>query len=509
MSVPPINATGASARPDESVAGEIQALEDSIAPFRDFYELQRGSGKPEINKTLNRGWTPGFVRECRTKCYFNHAKPSDAVYGEPLFDERTNLNETLFRGLGYAVDREVVVSMGKRLTELGTQKVAGGDGLFHDIPLNLQEHGDSGEQALIYTRHDVPPPTNPLPRGEGDGGRVASPIDYDGFEASLIKAYDVPGAVKIEKSPPNADRIQKIHAEYALPAEITWDGKGHAVNLDFEAKFPKEGKKNFITWLMRLINMNNGRPAQHYQDTAVAVIDLQEILFADKKSIRLTIDGEPVLPDKLNGNRLALLLSQTAGGFFEGKYYQPVSGGEQSLYQKTETGIVQPNLSQHIVGRTRITTIGLNAAPYLTNYYEDEVALDKERTAYELTEMRFYSADGASDFIDISFSTGDGRGIRDLGYFSPREQTGRFKFRVNGRDGFAFGDFTVLPTQKVWGDDDNPVYYTSITLDPKHSKDMANKRIILHVVHTKEGVYSETQIVPLGLVTPPPFEVEQ
>lgn len=475
---------------DELIPAQIEAIGDSIAPFRDIYERQEGTMEPEINKTLNRGWTPDFVRECKTRCWFNGTKVSEAAYERALFPDQPNFTEALFRGLGYDVDREVVLSLGKRLTELGTQRVRTSSGAFDDIMLNLQEHGDSGEQALIYTRE------------------ANSPIAYDSFEASLIRAYDIPGAVKIEKTSPDSDRIQKVHAEYSLPAAITWDRKSHTVVLDFDAKLPKEGKKNFITGLMRFIGMNNGRPAQHYQDTAGAVIDLEEILFAEKKSIRLAIDGEPALPDKLNGNRLVLLLSQTAGGFFEGKYYQRTGDNGISIFQNTDTAVVPPNRTQLLAGKTRITTIGLSAAPYSANYYEEEIPLNGEQTAYELKEIRFFSADGSRDFIDISFSTGNGRGMRDLGFFSPREQKGRFKFRVNGRDGFAFGDFTVSPTYRIGGDDGNPVYYTSVVLDPKHSKDMANKRIVLHVVQTREGVYSETQVVPLKVVTPPPFEIE-
>lgn len=463
---------------------------------RAMAEAGRGSLKPQLNPNLNKIWWPGFRRPLCAKLYYNGASADVISYGATLFPGRANATEALFGLMGYHVEREVVLSFGNRLSELGEQTVFTADGRPVAVPMNLQEKpsGDVGEQALILSS--------------------VSGLDTGVLEAALIRAIDVPDAVKVVKSVPDAKRRQSVHAEFAIPAAISWDGRDHRVVLNFTVKLPRDGRKDFQSWLMGAIHLVNGRPAQHYQDQAAAVIDLQETLFADKNSVSLVVDpGTPgefaAAPDAFLGKPVAMLLSQSAGGFFERAYLQTFVAGGVTVNQKTPDGSARsPEIAVSFQdgenGMTRVTDLGYAALATSSRYVEKEVALDDGRLVYELTGLSVREKDGG-DILNVDFNAGDGRGIRDLGTFSERLQTGRFKMSVEGKNGYAYGDFTVSPTMFRGVDGEgSPVYETSVILTPKFSRDMARKKIILHVVQTAQGVYSETQVVPESFVYAPP-----
>lgn len=471
-----------------------------MRPYREEFEAQQGQ-KHEYHKGLAGIWTPGFVKKCRAKAYFNHSKGEAFDYDmPPLFEGQTNINETLLGGMAYHVDREVVLSFGSRLSELGTQEVVLSDGSQASMDLVLQEvpadkpPQEDGRQVIVL---------------DGD-----QELDYQQLEAALVEVLQITEAVSITKTEPDKRRRQQVSAQFKIPKEISWDEDEHEVRLAFEVKLPKEGKKNFDSLLPSLLGLVNGRPAQHYQNQAAAVIELQEMIFGKKKSVVLTVDGQDAEPDRFLGKTLAMLLTQTAGGIFEKKYFQHLSGDQVQLYQKTDQQVVvQPQLVYHQPEAAdghmmRISELKYAIAPYQTQYVEEQIKLDDDNAAYELREVRFLSSDGSDELMAISFQTAPGRGIRDLGFLSDREQSGRFKFRVHGQDGFAYGDFVVSPTKEIEFDEaGSPLYYTSVILTPRFSRDMRNKKIVLHVVQTKDGVYSETQVVPVKLVHPPEFKL--
>ena len=263
--------------------------------------------------------------------------------------------------------------------------------------------------------------------------------------------------------------------------------------------------------MLDLLNLINGRPAQHFQNSGAAVIKLDELIFAQQKLIDLVIDPgtTQAKPDKLFGSKLVLLLSQTAGGIFERRYFQQFTASGSTLYQQTDDDtVVSPQLSysQDItVGdmETRVTEMTHKIAPYKKKFIEEARSLESGQKVYELKEIQIHSPDDATEFMAISFNSGDNQGIRDLGYQVNQAQKGRFKFRVEVRDGFAYGDFRVSATKNITkAYDATPTYYTSIELTPRFSPDMKNKIIIIHVVHSAEGVYTETQIVPRKIVHP-------
>lgn len=409
-------------------------------------------------------------------------------------------------GMAYHVDREVVLSLGGRLTEIGTQGITLQDGSSLPLDMILQEvpkdkpPEEDGRQVILISKND-------------------NPFDKNQLAAALVETLELEDAIRVQKSQPDRKRNQKIIVDFKMPASISWDGLEHDIHLEYEVKVPKIGRKNFDSFLPSLLGLVNGRPAQHYQNKAAAVIYLQEMIFAKRKSVTLILDKgkfeeRVVNPDRFFGKELAMLLTQTAGGFFERRLYQDLTQEEVSLHQKPDSEEIIPLLNQSSFEKNadgkvmRVTDVSYAASLYQTRYQEDEVDIGDGKKAYELKEIQFLSGDGLTELMAIVFNTGDGRGIRDLGYESLQEQEGRFKFRIEGQDGFAYGDFVVSKTEERAQDSNGfPIYYTSIVLMPKYSKDMKNKKIIIHVVHSRDGVYTETQVVPITLVHPPVFEL--
>lgn len=476
-------------------------FEAVVAPARAAAEGRRDTLAPQFNPNLNKIWWPGFRRPLCARHYYNGAASDAPEYGATLFPGRTDTTEALFGLMGYHVDREVVLSFGNRLSELGQQTVFAADGTPITVPMNLQEkpNGDIGEQALLLS--DV----------KGIDARV--------LEAALIRATTVPDAVTIKKSVPDAKRRQNVRAEFVIPAAISWDGRDHRVVLDFTVKLPKNGCKDFQSFLMGAIHLVNGRPAQHYQDQAAAVIDLQETLFADKKSVSLVIDpGTPgeltAQPDTFLGKPVAMLLSQTAGGFFERAYLQSFEGSRVTVNQKAPDGsALAPEVSVSFAtdengDKLRITDLSYDSLTTRSRSVEKETYLADGRAVYELTSVSVQDR-GEGELLSVEFNAGKGRGLRDLGVFSPRAQTGRFKISVQGKDGYAYGEFTASPTRFAGRDESGaPIYESTVTLTPRFSRDMARKKIILHVVQTATGVYSETQVVPESVVHAPPLSLD-
>lgn len=483
--------------PRPLAAPDFSRFEPLVAPYREAQELARGLEPAQNNANLGKIWLPGFRRPfCATR-YFRNTQPAAPAYGESLFPDSPNATEALFGLMAYHVDREVVLSLGSRLTELGEQTVTAQDGTATALPMNLQERpdGNLGAQALVLS-----------PRTD---------IDTAALEAALIAAIAIDGAVSVTKSAPDAKRRQNVAAHFVIPADISWDGNAHSVDLNFTVKLPRDGARSFQDWLMGALHLVNGRPAQHYQDQAAAIIGLEEILFAEPDSVRVTIDaGEQnafaAAPDKFLGKKIALLLTQTAGGFFERAYLQTRGVSGPVITQKTPGGgkTTDSNVSFATVNgvNQRVTTVGYAALATASRAVENEITLADGTKVYELTHTAVRSRDG-HELVAIDFTTGDGHGIRDLGRASDQEQTGRFKMSLNDKEGFAYGEFFVSPTQLLDTATGEPAYYNSITLLPKHSGDMARKKIVLHVIQTRDGVYTETQVVPESLVVAPPQEI--
>lgn len=466
---------------------------------RDFFERQAGR-KHEFHRKLGGIWSPGLVRSSQTRSFFEALPYAGEVsYGRPLFADQPNYTETLFGGMAYHVDREVVLSFKNRLTEVGALHLSRPDATVARAPFVLQENHSTtarpGEQAVIYSGNQVP-----------DG------IDMRFFEAALVKAYDVPGGVSIRKK--NGPRAGGRHYDvrFEIPAAISWDGLNHTVRLRFSARLPQQTGGNATTRLFEFFGAVNGRPAQHYQHEAATVIRLEELIFAKGTSVKLTLDPgtaaeQQLEPDRILGAKLVLLLSQTAGGFFEKAFWQTQDG------QNLKTTLESPDGQSHGARQVshmsydendqeqRVTTWSFFSAPHKTRIAENHLVLPNGRSVFEMSELKFLDAKDNRELMAVSFNTGIGRGIRDLGFFHDKKQIGRFAFRVDGITGFAYGDFVVSPTRQIGIDDQgSPRYYTSIVLTPRFSRDMKNKLIILHVLHTQDGVYTETQIVPRKVV---------
>lgn len=478
-------------------APDFARFEPLVAPYREAQELARGLEPAQINANLGKIWLPGFRRPfCATR-YFRNMQLAAPAYGAALFPDSPNATEALFGLMAYHVDREVVLSLGRRLTELGEQTVTAQDGTATALPMNLQERpdGNIGAQALILS-----------PRAG---------VDTAALEAALIAAIEIDGAVSVTKSTPDAKRRQNVAAHFVIPETISWDGRAHGVDVSFTVELPRDGARRFQDWLMGALHLVNGRPAQHYQDQAAAIIGLEEILFAKPESVRVIVDaGTPsafaAAPDKFLGKKIALLLTQTAGGFFERAYLQTRGASGPIITQKTPDGGKTTDSTVSFVTvngvSQRVTDVGYAALATASRVVENELTLADGTRVYELTHTAVRDASG-NELVAIDFSTGDGRGIRDLGRASDQEQAGRFKMSLNGKEGFAYGEFFVSPTQPLDTADGTPAYYNSITLLPKHSGDMARKKIVLHVIQTKDGVYTETQVVPESLVVAPPQKI--
>lgn len=481
---------------------EPERAREILSVYRDWHERESGQTH-ERPRFLAGIWSPDVVRANQTQLYLDSLSyAGELPYGAVLFAGQPNFSESLFGGLAYHVDREVVFSMYNRLTEIGSQKLAAGEDGPAMVPLVLQENHASdvppGSQAVLYSADQLPPSLNAT-----------------SLEAALVRTYKIPGRVQIKKHAIAGLGKNHYEVRFAIPADLSWDGQDHTVKLDFEVWVPERRGHNGITGMLRFFGSVNGRPAQHYQHDAATVIHLQELSFAQQDSIHLVIDpGTPnkknVTPDTVLGSKLVLLLSQTAGGFIEKSFWQARGG------RGIKAGLVDANGAQHDLKperqvvydlddhEQRLTTLFLDGAPYQTQVLEERLQLPSGASVFETREMRFLSVGDHSELMAIQFNTGIGRGIRDLGYRCDVAQKGRFAFRVDGITGFAYGDFVVSPTRQIATDaSDSPCYYTSIVLTPQFSRDMKNKRIILHVLHTKEGVYTETQVVPRKVVWPP------
>jgi len=464
-------------------APEINKLQNAINVSRDSYESHAGEVL-ETHKGLTGIWIPGSVKEKKTLKFYEETPVSGFEYtGTALFEGQINGTEALWGGLAYHVDREVVLSLYDHLSELGEQEFRRTDDEIEKVTMNLQESHDPesnpGTQVVVLNSE--------------------SQLDLEEFEIALAKAYTRPHGVIVERSELDEKRIRHIKAVFKVPHHISWDGKAHEVHLEFDVKEPEEGKRNFDTWLPWILNLFNGRPAQHYQQEGAVVISIQETIFSKPSSVQLLVDGEKVKVDKFIGKKLALLLTQTAGGIFEKTFYQDLTSETAQLYQSKGEALIQPRFDVDQQGDIRISTIGYNQSLSTTKYVEEKRLLDNGLEVHELTEV-LMGTDG-NELLKLSFNMGEGRGIRDLGINSQQEQTGRFKMSIEGQEGFAYGDVLVGKTETLSADE--KTYYTKIVLTPHHSKDMAHKNIILHVVHTAEGVYTETQVVPVTEVIPP------
>lgn len=473
-----------------------------LSVYRDWHERESGQ-MHERPRFLSKIWSPGAVRANQTQLYFDSLPyAGELPYGAALFAKQPNFSEVLFGGLAYNVDREIVFSMHNRLTEIGTQKLSAGDDGKVKVPLVLQEShapdAPPGSQAVLYSADQLP-----------------SSLTAANLEAALVRAFKIPGRIQIKKQAKPGLGESRYEIRFVLPADLSWDGQDHTVKLDFEVQVPERKGNNGLTGLLKFFGALNGRPAQHYQHDAATVIHLKELSFAKSNSIRLVIDaGTPrqknLTPDTVLGSKLVLILSQTAGGFFEKAFWQARDG------RGIKSELVDARGTQHDLKperqavydeddhELRLTSLSLDGAPYQTQVVEKRLMLPSGASVFETKEMRFLSVGNQSELMAIQFNTGIGRGIRDLGYRCDVAQKGRFAFRVDGITGFAYGDFVVSPTRQIATDaSGSPHYYTSIVLTPKFSRDMKNKRIILHVLHTKEGVYTETQVVPRKVVWPP------
>lgn len=498
--------TKISTTPQTSPTETIAATAADFAPFERAAqgkiaaaEAQRGSLKSIRYKTLGKIWMPGFVKKAKARSYFENTPKSLPNYVGELYPNRPDRTEALFGVMAYGVaEREVVLSLGNRLVELGEIAVKNSDGQTGKMLLNLTENpsGDSGEQTLVFAR------------GQNPG------VNDDDFVASLVGAIALPEAVALTRER-LSEREERILAVYKVPAEISWDKKPHTVKLEAKVRLPKSGKKDFVSSLLKFLHLNNGRPAQHYPDAA-ATINLDEILFADPLSVRVTLDpGTPdhmmLTPDRFFGKKLVVLLSQTAGGFFERKYLQSFDPAKPSVAQLSSVGVTTPAIQTSLIAdvhgaAVRKTEIGYDSAPYKTRYFEKAVILDSGETVFELARLEVVSATG-EELMAVDFNTGSGRGLRDLGWQSDQVQRGRYKMSLKGEEGFSYGEFTVSPTERRPGF--VPVWYAAIELSPAFPQDMRRKKVILHVVQDHKGIYTETQVVPLKYVHPPTQAIQE
>lgn len=471
------------------------AIADQVA----WQELWRGFYPATEYQSLDGIWLPNFTRPIKARAYFNNTPDSPPQYGARLFPDQPDHTEAIFGAMAYDADREVVLSLGNRLVEIGPQRVRTLDGQDLDVLMNLSENPTSniGEQTIVFSR----------PGNE-------SKLSTKDFLASLIGAIEIKDAVHLERTAVS-ESLQHIHVTYKVPADISWDSHAHTVDFVADIPLPKPGHKDFVSGLLQALHLNNGRPAQHFPESAAA-IRLQEILFAKPNSVHITIDpGTPkemyAKPDRFLGKKLVLLLTQTAGGFFERQYLQNLDPNKPALEQNSSVGVTIPDIKTTLIHNTggnvvRKTEVGYTSAPYHTEYFEKATPIKgKDDTAYELSEMRVVAASG-EELMELAFTTGHGRGIRDLGLASDIEQNGRFTMSIKGQAGFSYGRFTVSPTDTRKF---RSACYTTIELYPDFTPDMLRKKVILHVLHTEQGIYTETQVVPFQLVEPPEQHIEK
>lgn len=478
-----------------------------VALYRDWFERQAGA-RHEHHKNLSGIWTPNLVRSHRTRDYLEDTPyTGDLPYGPALFAGQGNFTETLFGGLAYHVDREVILSLGNRLTEIGAQQLLGEAESRPRVPLALQEsfspQARHGEQVILYNSKNSP---------EG--------IDFEALQAALVRAIDIPGGLRIRSKNGRRMNERRYDIRFKIPASISWDGREHRIALEFSARLPRQPGGNLLTQVLEFFSATNGRPAQHYQHEAATVIHLEELILARQGSIKVILDRgtkeeRRLEPDRMLGTKLAGLLSQTAGGFFEKSYWQGSANGQSRTVLLDNEGPPQAMQREQSLAfdeddhELRLSTMSVSSAPHKTQIVEKHERLENGKSVFEMTELRFLSAKDDRELMAICFNTGIGRGVRDLGYRCDREQKGRFAFRVDGKMGFSYGDFVVSKTRQVGMDQDNsPIYYSNLVLKPKFPRDMKNKLIILHVVHSRDGVYTETQIVPRKIVHPPEFQLQ-
>lgn len=504
--VKPVGSVDKNQHDVEFIEGPRQARE-AIVLYRDWFERQADQ-KHRHHQNLSGIWTPSLVRSHATRDYLEDLPYAGEVpYGPALFAGQSNFSETLFGGLAYHVDREVVLGLGKRLTEIGAQQLMGDDDSRPRLHLGLQEvfspKARPGEQVVLYNSKNSP-----------------RDIDYVKLEESLVRAIDIPGGLRIRHKNGRTAQERRYNVHFKIPAATSWDGKEHTLALEFTARLPRKAGGNPLTQLLVFFDAVNGRPAHHYQHEAATVIHLGEMVFARKNSVKVVLDrgtsGEKqVEPDRLFGTKLVALLSQTAGGFFEKSYWQSSKNGQ------IQAVLVGKNGQAHAMKRERSTafdedddelrlsTLSLPSSPHKTQVVEKREVLENGKSAFEMTELRFLSVQNDRELMAIAFNTGIGRGVRDLGYRCDKEQKGRFAFRVDGITGFSYGEFKVSATRQIGMDETGlPVYYTNIVLTPKFPIDMKNKLIVLHVVHSKAGVYTETQVVPRQVIHPPEFQLQ-
>lgn len=506
---------------EEEILMQIEDITDpagEYAQIRELWERMRGTLDTEY-ATPTQAWGGATKPQtAKAKRFFEDAPESRLLYGPLLYSDQPNYTDVTIGALAYRVNREGVVSIFNRLTEVGNlrilrksfviermKKKEAGESVDSiddaleaiDLVIDLQEiYGTEfspGTQTIIYENAEVP---------------------YEDFEGSIIKALEHGEVTKRSKPNSKKSRLTDYEMSIRIPREASWEKttkQEHEIKISFTAREPKEGRKNLITWLLYLFQSIDGRPAQHYQDVAAAIIQLEELIFAKGNSIQITIDGQEVKPDKLLGINLVLLLSQTAGGIFERTFYQTTDeSGAVEFYQLgEEESLIQPKTYIHPFeeeGETfREMIVEFPSSPYYSRYLEHERALRDGSKVYELTELTIRTPEGLlensseqDDIMTLHFNTGNGRGIRDLSYDVRETQGGRFLFEINGREGFGYGEFSVSPTKEIKG----VGYRTTITLRPEFSPDLANKVILIHVTHTPEGVLTETQVVPLRVVVP-------
>lgn len=479
--------------PHESNEINFPHFEELISDEYNKEESQRASQETQISSPASL-WIPQKRRSRKSIRFFKSAQNNTPFdYSTSI---ATHTTTPLILGmLTYQVERELVLSIGNRLTEIGEQE------FIH-----------AGKTQKQYVNLQEIPQSNNSDQGPGTQIALASNhtyIDEKNFSAAFIPLIKDEFLLDCHWEKDPKKRIWSVQAKFKWPSEITWDKKSHQLEIQARFKVPKKTGNNLESQILKWIGFNNGRVNHHYQDKAAASILLQEITFAKPKSIQLKLDGLNITPDRFLGKPLVMLLSQTAGGIFEREFIWDAKKQEISQLVSDNKDTTSPNIKMNINTDNHQETWQLKYSSVNQNVNSVYDILETPNGTFrELKSINVTTLN--KELLNIKFLSSPDRGIRDLSVITNQRQTGVFKIQINQQDGFGYGEFIVSPTTEFFDQKTKQKgTQTKIELFPKYSKDLARKKIILYVVQLDEKTFSKTQVVPVDLVYPPDLQMNQ